>query len=318
MLNHTATHLMHAALRKVLGTHVTQKGSLVAPDRLRFDFSHYAAVTPAELREIERLVNDEIRANAAAETKLMNYDAAVASGAMALFGEKYDDEVRVLRIGDFSTELCGGTHVSRAGDIGLFKITSESGVAAGIRRIEAVTGQGALDWVAQTDQVLRDLAALVKGSREDVEDKVRQLIERSRKLEKEITGLKQKLTSGQSKDLSSTAVDIGGVKVVATRVDGADAATLRNALDQLKDKLKSAAIVLASVQEGDKVVVIAGVTSDQTSRIKAGELVNLVAQQIGGRGGGRPDMAQAGGNDPSRLDEALTSVAPWIEAALRG
>jgi alanyl-tRNA synthetase len=318
MLNHTATHLMHAALRKVLGTHVTQKGSLVAPDRLRFDFSHYAAVTPAELREIERLVNDEIRANAAAETKLMQYDAAVASGAMALFGEKYDDEVRVLRIGDFSTELCGGTHVSRAGDIGLFKITSESGVAAGIRRIEAVTGQGALDWVAQTDQVLRDLAALVKGSREDVEDKVRQLIERSRKLEKEITGLKQKLTSGQSKDLSSTAVDIGGVKVVATRVDGADAATLRNALDQLKDKLKSAAVVLASVQEGDKVVVIAGVTSDQTSRIKAGELVNVVAQQIGGRGGGRPDMAQAGGNDPSRLDEALASVAPWIEAALRG
>ena len=318
MLNHTATHLLHAALRKVLGTHVTQKGSLVAPDRLRFDFSHYAAVTPVELREIERLVNDEIRANAAAETKLMPYEAAVASGAMALFGEKYDDEVRVLRIGEFSTELCGGTHVSRAGDIGLFKITSESGVAAGIRRIEAVTGHGALDWVAQTDQVLRDLAALVKGGREDVEEKVRQLIDRSRRLEKEITGLKQKLTSGQSRDLSSTAMDIGGIKVVATRVDGADAATLRNALDQLKDKLKSAAIVLASVQEGDKVVVIAGVTSDQTSRIKAGELVNVVAQKIGGRGGGRPDMAQAGGNDPSKLDEALAAVVPWIETNLRG
>ena len=318
MLNHTATHLLHAALRKVLGTHVTQKGSLVAPDRLRFDFSHYAAVTPVELREIERLVNDEIRANAAAETKLMPYEAAVASGAMALFGEKYDDEVRVLRIGEFSTELCGGTHVSRAGDIGLFKITSESGVAAGIRRIEAVTGHGALDWVAQTDQVLRDLAALVKGGREDVEEKVRQLIDRGRRLEKEITGLKQKLTSGQSRDLSSTAMDIGGIKVVATRVDGADAATLRNALDQLKDKLKSAAIVLASVQEGDKVVVIAGVTSDQTSRIKAGELVNVVAQKIGGRGGGRPDMAQAGGNDPSKLDEALAAVVPWIETNLRG
>ncbi|HEY6642261.1 alanine--tRNA ligase [Povalibacter sp.] len=318
MLNHTATHLMHAALRKVLGTHVTQKGSLVTADRLRFDFSHYAAVTPAELREVERLVNAEIRANTAAETKLMQYDAAVASGAMALFGEKYDDEVRVLRIGDFSTELCGGTHVSRAGDIGLFKITSESGVAAGIRRIEAVTGQGALDWVAQTDQVLRDLAALVKGSREDVEDKVRQLIERSRKLEKEVAGLKHKLTSGQSKDLSATAVDVAGIKIVATRVDGADAATLRTALDQLKDKLKSAAIVLASVQEDDKVVVIAGVTSDQTSRIKAGDLVNVVAQKIGGRGGGRADMAQAGGNDPSRLDEALAAVVPWVESVVRG
>ncbi len=317
MLNHSATHLLHAALRKVLGTHVTQKGSLVAPDRLRFDFSHYAAVTPAELREIERLVNDQIRANAAAETRLMQYDAAVASGAMALFGEKYDDEVRVLRIGDFSTELCGGTHVSRAGDIGLFKITSESGVAAGIRRIEAVTGQGALDWVAQTDQVLRDLAALVKGSREDVEDKVRQLIDRSRKLEKEISGLKQKLTSGQSRDLSSGAVDVGGLKVVATRVDGADAATLRTALDQLKDRLKTAAIVLASVQEGDKVVLIAGVTSDSTARIKAGELVNVVAQKIGGRGGGRPDMAQAGGNDPAKLDEALAAVVPWVESQMR-
>ncbi|HKE96551.1 MAG TPA: alanine--tRNA ligase, partial [Povalibacter sp.] len=246
MLNHSATHLLHAALRKVLGTHVTQKGSLVAPDRLRFDFSHYAAVSPAELREIEQLVNSEIRANAAAETELMQYDAAVASGAMALFGEKYADEVRVLRIGDFSTELCGGTHVGRAGDIGLFKITSESGIQAGVRRIEAVTGQGALDWVAQTDQVVRDVAALVKASRDDVEDKVRQLIDRSRKLEKEVASLKTRLTSGQSKDLSATAVDVAGVKVVATRVDGADAATLRTALDQLKDKLKSAAIVLAS------------------------------------------------------------------------
>ncbi|MBB6094947.1 alanyl-tRNA synthetase [Povalibacter uvarum] len=317
MQNHTATHLLHAALRKVLGTHVTQKGSLVAPDRLRFDFSHYAAVTPAELKEIERLVNDEIRANAAAEISLMQYDAAVASGAMALFGEKYEDEVRVLRIGEFSTELCGGTHVSRAGDIGLFKITSEGGVAAGIRRIEAVTGQGALDWVTQTDQVLRDLAALVKGSREDVEDKVRQLIDRSRKLEKEVSGLKQKLASGQSQDLSAGAVDVAGLKVVATRVDGADAATLRTALDQLKDKLKTAAIVLASVQEGDKVAVIAGVTSDSTSRIKAGDLVNVVAQKIGGRGGGRPDMAQAGGNDPSKLDEALEGVVPWVQSQLR-
>jgi alanyl-tRNA synthetase len=316
MLNHSATHLLHAALRKVLGNHVTQKGSLVAPDRLRFDFSHYAAVTPAELREIERLVNAEIRANAAAKTELMQYDAAVASGAMALFGEKYEDEVRVLRIGNFSTELCGGTHVARAGDIGLFKLTSESGVAAGIRRIEAVTGQGALDWVAQTDQVIRDLSALVKGSRDDVEDKVRQLIDRSRKLEKELATLKSRLTSGNSKDLSETAVDIAGVKVVATRVDGADAATLRTALDQLKDKLKSAAIVLASVQEEGKVVVIAGVTADQVQRLKAGDLVNVVAQQIGGRGGGRPDMAQAGGNDPSKLDDALASVIPWVRSTL--
>ncbi len=316
MLNHSATHLLHAALRKVLGAHVTQKGSLVAPDRLRFDFSHYSAVTPAELREIEQLVNSEIRANAAAETNLMPYDAAVASGAMALFGEKYDDEVRVLKIGEFSTELCGGTHVGRAGDIGLFKITGESGVAAGVRRIEAVTGQGALDWVAQTDQVLRDLSALVKGSRDDVEDKVRQLIERGRKLEKEVVALKSRLTSGQSKDLSSTAVDVGGVKVIATRVDGADAATLRTALDQLKDKLKSAAIVLASVQEADKVVVIAGVTADQLQRLKAGDLVNVVAQRIGGRGGGRADMAQAGGNDPSKLDDALAAVIPWVQATL--
>jgi alanyl-tRNA synthetase len=316
MLNHTATHLLHAALRKVLGGHVTQKGSLVAPDRLRFDFSHYAAVTPAELREVEQMVNAEIRANAPAETELMNYDSAVASGAMALFGEKYGDEVRVLRIGDFSTELCGGTHVGRAGDIGLFKITGESGVAAGIRRIEAVTGQGALDWVAQTDQVVRDLAALVKGSREDVEEKVRQLIERSRKLEKEVATLKSRLTSGQSRDLSQTAVDVAGVKVVATRVDGADAATLRTAVDQLKDKLKTAAIVLASVQEDDKVVLIAGVTADQVKRLKAGDLVNVVAQKIGGRGGGRPDMAQAGGNDPSKLDEALASVTPWVQATL--
>jgi alanyl-tRNA synthetase len=315
-LNHSATHLLHAALRKVLGTHVTQKGSLVAPDRLRFDFSHYAAVTPEELKRIERLVNAEIRANAAAETKLMNYDAAVASGAMALFGEKYEDEVRVLRFGDFSTELCGGTHVSRAGDIGVFKIVSEGGVAAGIRRIEAVTGEGALEWIGQSEQVLREVAALVKGSREDVEDKVRQLIDRGRKLEKEIASLKQKLASGQGSDISSAAIDVQGIKVVATRVDGADAPALREAVDQLKNKLKSAAIVLASVQAPDKVVLIAGITADQTSKLKAGDLVNVVAQQIGGRGGGRADMAQAGGTDASNLDAALASVAKWVDTTL--
>jgi alanyl-tRNA synthetase len=318
MLNHSATHLLHAALRKVLGTHVTQKGSLVAPDRLRFDFSHFAPLTAQELHDIERLVNEEIRGNAAAETKLMPYEAAVASGAMALFGEKYDDEVRVLRIGDFSTELCGGTHVSRAGDIGLFKIVNESGIAAGVRRIEALTGQGALDWVAQTDQVLREIAALTKASREDVEDRVRLLVERSRKLEREVAALKSKLASGQGGDLSSTAVEVAGVKIVATRIDGADAPALRDAVDQLKSKLRSAAIVLASVQEPNKVVLIAGVTPDQMGKVKAGDLVNVVAQKVGGRGGGRPDMAQAGGNDPSKLDEALAAVAPWVEAQLIG
>ncbi|HKS57737.1 MAG TPA: alanine--tRNA ligase [Steroidobacteraceae bacterium] len=318
MLNHSATHLLHAALRKVLGTHVTQKGSLVAPDRLRFDFAHFAPLTAQELHEIERLVNEEIRGNAAAETKLMPYEAAVASGAMALFGEKYDDEVRVLRIGDFSTELCGGTHVARAGDIGLFKIVSEGGIAAGVRRIEAVTGQGALDWVVRTEQSLRDIAALIKANRDDVDDKVKQLVERNRKLEREVAGLKSKLASGQGGDLSSTAVEIAGVKVVATRIDGADAPALRDAVDQLKSKLRSAAIVLASVQAPDKIVLIAGVTQDQIAKVKAGDLVNVVAQKVGGRGGGRPDMAQAGGNDPARLDEALAGVAPWVEATLAG
>jgi alanyl-tRNA synthetase len=318
VLNHSATHLLHAALRKVLGTHVTQKGSLVAPDRLRFDFSHFQPLTPAELSQVERLVNEQIRANTAGETRLMKHDAAVASGAMALFGEKYDDEVRVLNFGDFSVELCGGTHVRRTGDIGLFKIVSEGGIQAGVRRIEAVTGQGALDWVAKSDQVLRELAAIVKANRDDVEDKVRQLAERSRKLEKELATLKSKLASGQGGDLSSSAVDVAGVKVVATRVDGADAPALRDAVDQLKNKLRSAAIVLASVQEPGKVVLIAGVTADQIAKVKAGDLVNVVAQMVGGRGGGRADMAQAGGNDPTKLDEALAAVAPWVQARLLG
>jgi alanyl-tRNA synthetase len=316
MANHSATHLLHAALRQVLGTHVTQKGSLVAPDRLRFDFSHYAAVTPAELQEIESLVNAVIRSNAAAETKLMKYDDAVASGAMALFGEKYEDEVRVLRFGEFSTELCGGTHVNRVGDIGLFKIISEGGVAAGVRRIEAVTSEGAYQYVAQSERVLRDVAGLLKANRDEVEDKVKQVLERQRRLEKEIAALKSKLASGQGNDLTSAAVDVRGLKVVATRIDGADAPALRDAVDQLKNKLKSAAIVSASVQEPGKVVLIAGVTADQTASLKAGDLVNLVAQQIGGRGGGRADLAQAGGNDPTKLDEALSSVVPWVESRL--
>jgi len=315
-LNHTATHLLHAALRKVLGTHVQQKGSLVAPDRLRFDFSHLQPVTSDELREIERLVNTEIRRNTAAETEVMDYENAVAAGAMALFGEKYERNVRVLRIGEFSMELCGGTHVERAGDIGFFKITSESGVASGVRRIEAITGDAALDYVDKSDELLRDLAGLVRGSREEVKEKVRDTLERVRQLEKEVRSLKDKLASGQGVDLASTAVDIQGVKVVATKIDGADAGALRNAVDQLKGKLKTAVIVLASVEASDKVVLVAGVTADVTSRIKAGELVGTIAAQVGGRGGGRPDFAQAGGSNPAALDAALAAVQELVRTRL--
>ena len=311
-LNHTATHLLHAALRKVLGTHVTQKGSLVSPERLRFDFAHHAAVTSDELREIERLVNAEVRANAAAETRLMKYDDAVAAGAMALFGEKYEDEVRVLRVGDFSTELCGGTHAARAGDIGFFRIVGEGGVAAGVRRIEAVTGEGALGHVVETDQKLREVAGAIKATRDDVEDKVRQLVERARRLEKEVAQLKDRLASGQGRDLAADAVSIGGAKVLATSIEGADAAALRNTVDQLKGKLGSAVIVLGSVDAAGKAVLIAGVTADLTARVKAGELANFVAAQVGGKGGGRPDLAQAGGTQPENLDAALASVTGWV------
>jgi alanyl-tRNA synthetase len=315
-LNHTATHLLHAALRQVLGTHVQQRGSLVAPDRLRFDFSHLQPVTPDELREIERLVNTEIRRNTAAQTEVMDYENAVAAGAMALFGEKYERNVRVLRIGEFSMELCGGTHVDRAGDIGFFKITSESGVASGVRRIEAITGDAALDYVEKSDDLLRDLSALVRGSREEVREKVRDTLDRVRQLEKEVRSLKDKLASGQGVDLASGAVDIQGVKVVATKIDGADAGALRNAVDQLKGKLKTAVIVLASVEGSDKVVLVAGVTPDVTSRIKAGELVGTIAAQVGGRGGGRPDFAQAGGSNPAALDAALAGVQELVRARL--
>ncbi|MBX3694295.1 MAG: alanine--tRNA ligase [Steroidobacteraceae bacterium] len=314
-LNHSATHLLHAALRKVLGTHVQQKGSLVAPDRLRFDFAHFQPVTPAQLREIEQLVNAEVRRNAPAETRVMDYEDAVASGAMALFGEKYDSRVRVLQLGDFSTELCGGTHVARAGDIGLFKILGESGVAAGVRRIEAITGAAALDHVEANDELLREVAGLVRGTRDDLGEKLRAALERTRELEKEVRALKDKLASGQGTDLAAGAVDVGGVKVVATQIDGADAGALRNAVDQLKDRLKSAVIVLASV-EGGKIALVAGVTGDQTKRIKAGELVGAVAAKVGGRGGGRPDFAQAGGSDPAALPAALGGVADFVRAKL--
>jgi alanyl-tRNA synthetase len=315
-LNHSATHLLHAALREVLGSHVQQKGSLVAPDRLRFDFSHFQAITAVELQRIERRVNEQIRLNATAETREMDYDAAVAEGAMALFGEKYASKVRVLRIGDFSTELCGGTHVGRAGDIGLFKIVSEGGVAAGVRRLEAVTGEGALAEIEASDALVKEIATLLRGSRDDVAAKVRDALERIRQLEKETRTLRDKLASGQGTDLAAGAVDVGGLKVVATTVEGADAGALRTAVDQLKDRLKAAVIVLASVDAAGKIVLVAGVTAGEVGRIKAGEVVGQVAAQVGGRGGGRPDFAQAGGTDATRLPEALAGVAAFVRQKL--
>jgi alanyl-tRNA synthetase len=314
-LNHSATHLLHAALRQVLGLHVEQKGSLVAADRLRFDFSHTQALTPEELRRVEELVNSAIRRNAPAETKVMALDEAVAAGAMSLFGEKYESDVRVLSIGDFSMELCGGTHVERAGDIGLFKILSESGVAAGVRRVEAVTGKTAYEWVVHTDQVLRDIAALLRGSREDVDEKVRELVDRSRRLEKEVQQLKSKLASGQGGDLTAQAKDVDGIKVLAARIDDADAKSLRDAVDQLKSKLGSSVIVLATVQEG-KVVLVAGVSADLLTRMKAGDIAGAVAAQVGGKGGGRADFAQAGGTQPENLAKALAGVESLIRSRL--
>jgi alanyl-tRNA synthetase len=314
-LNHSATHLLHAALRKILGTHVEQKGSLVAADRLRFDFSHTQALSQDELRRVEDLVNSAIRENAPVETRVMALDEAVAAGAMSLFGEKYDSDVRVLSIGDFSMELCGGTHVERAGDIGLFKLTGESGVAAGVRRVEALTGRAAYEWVVHTDQVLRDIAGMLRGSREDVDEKVRELVERSRRLEKEVQQLKSKIASGHGGDLSSQAKDVGGVKVLAVQIDGADVRSLRDATDQLKSKLGSSVIVLASVLEG-KVVLVAGVSDDLVARIKAGEIAGLVAAKVGGRGGGRADFAQAGGTQPENLGAALAGVESLVRSRL--
>ena len=315
VLNHSATHLLHAALRQVLGTHVQQKGSLVAPDRLRFDFSHHAPLTADELQRIETLVNQAIRRNEAADVRQMSYDDALKFGAIALFGEKYGDQVRVMKFGDFSTELCGGTHVNRTGDIGLFKIISETGIASGVRRIEALTGANALDHIRTVEQRLDQIAQLVKGSPDNVNEKVRQLSTRARELEKEITQLKQRLASGQSNDLSTQAIDINGIKVLAARLDAVDVKTLRSAVDQFRDKLQHAAVLLATV-DGDTVRLVAGVTKAETSRIKAGDLVNVVAQQIGARGGGRPDLAQAGGGDPAKLDAALQTVPDWIKSQL--
>jgi alanyl-tRNA synthetase len=319
VLNHSATHLLHAALRQVLGNHVLQKGSLVAPDRLRFDFSHTQAVTPAELETIERLVNTEIRRNAPAVIRQLPFDEAVKSGAMALFGEKYGDVVRVLSFGDFSTELCGGTHVARTGDIGLFRITSEGGIAAGIRRIEAVSGEGALEAVKAADGALKRVAMALRGTPAEVEDKVNQLLERQKKLERELAGLKSKLASGGGgQDLAASAVNVNGTMVLAARIDGADTKTLREAADQMKNKLGTAVVVLGAVTEDGKVALVASVTPDLTALVKAGDLVGSVAAMVGGRGGGRPDFAQAGGNDPSKLDEALAAVQGLVEKKLAG
>ncbi len=314
-LNHTATHLMHAALRQVLGDHVTQKGSLVAPDRLRFDFSHYEGVSKEQIQTIEDLVNDEIRKNTAADTKVMSYDDAIVSGAMALFGEKYGDEVRVLRLGDFSVELCGGTHVERTGDIGVFKITSEGGVASGVRRIEAVTGKGALDWITSNLQSLENLAGMLRSQPDQAAAKVEQLLKRGKDLERELATAKQALISGKGSDPFAGVLEIAGIKVMASRMDGADAKTLRDAVDRFKDQLKSAVIVLGSV-EGGKVHLAAGVTKDNIGKIRAGDLIRPVAEQVGGKGGGRPDFAQAGGTDAGALDQALESVGPWVAKQL--
>ncbi len=314
--NHSATHLLHAALRTVLGDHVQQKGSLVDNEKLRFDFSHFEAISPEQLQNIESLVNQKIRKNHSVETKLMDIDAARESGAMALFGEKYADQVRVLSMSDFSVELCGGTHVNRTGDIGVMKITSESGVAAGVRRIEAVTGQGALDFIEHNEQQMDHTASLLKANRDSVYEKVSALIERSRKLEKELQQLKGKLANAQGSELTDNAVEVKGIKVLAAKLEGVDAKGLRDTLDQLKSKLGSCAIVLAVVN-GDKVSLAAGVSKDSTQLIKAGDLVNSVATQVGGKGGGRPDMAMAGGNQPENLQKALSAVPSWVENQLK-
>ncbi|XJB72513.1 alanine--tRNA ligase [Escherichia coli] len=315
-LNHSATHLMHAALRQVLGTHVSQKGSLVNDKVLRFDFSHNEAMKPEEIRAVEDLVNAQIRRNLPIETNIMDLEAAKAKGAMALFGEKYDERVRVLSMGDFSTELCGGTHASRTGDIGLFRIISESGTAAGVRRIEAVTGEGAIATVHADSDRLSEVAHLLKGDSNNLADKVRSVLERTRQLEKELQQLKEQAAAQESANLSSKAIDVNGVKLLVSELSGVEPKMLRTMVDDLKNQLGSTIIVLATVVEG-KVSLIAGVSKDVTDRVKAGELIGMVAQQVGGKGGGRPDMAQAGGTDAAALPAALASVKGWVSAKLQ-
>jgi alanyl-tRNA synthetase len=314
MRNHSVTHLMHKALREVLGAHVQQKGSLVNADRTRFDFAHNAPVTESQIREIEAKVNAEILANAATQARVMDIESAQKTGAMMLFGEKYGDHVRVLDIGS-SRELCGGTHVQRTGDIGLFKVVGESGVAAGVRRIEGVTGQNALAYLQQLEDTVTQAAGTLKTPLNELNGRLHQVLDHVKLLEKEIAALKGKLASSQGDDLAAQAVDVKGIKVLAAKLDGADAKTLRDTLDQLKNKLKTAAIVLAAV-EGDKVQLAAGVTADSLNKIKAGDLVNFVAQQVGGKGGGKPDMAMAGGTEPAKLAAALASVQAWVAGKL--
>ncbi len=316
-LNHSATHLLHAALRQVLGTHVEQKGSLVDSSKLRFDFSNPEAVSKEDLRTIEQLVNEQIRLNSKVQTEVTDMDSAIKKGAMALFGEKYTEEVRVLTMGEgFSVELCGGTHATRTGDIGLLRITSESGVASGVRRIEAITGEAALNWCEQSDEQLGRVAALVKGSRDNVIEKIEGLLAGNRQLEKEIERLKQKLATGAGTDLTAQAVEIDGIKVLAAVVDGADNKTLRVTMDQLKDKMGSAVLLLAAV-EGDKITLVAGVTKNLTDKIQAGKLMQTMAPQLGGKGGGKPDMAQGGGSDIAALAGVLQSVPEWVKTQLK-
>ncbi len=313
--NHSATHLMHAALREVLGPHVQQKGSLVDPERTRFDFAHNAPMTEDEIRKVEALVNREIRRNSEVSARIMKYDDAIRAGALAFFGDKYGDEVRVLQMGNFSTELCGGTHVRRTGDIGFFKIVSETGIAAGVRRVEAVTADGALAMVQGQEARLAEAAAALKAQPEEITAKIRQVLDNVRTLEKELARLKSRVAAAQGDDLAGQAEEVKGVKVLAATLDGADAKTLRETMDKLKDKLRTATIVLAA-SDGAKVSLIAGVTSDLTAKVKAGELVNFVAQQVGGKGGGRPDMAQAGGSEPAKVPAALESVKNWVAERL--
>jgi len=315
-LNHSATHLLHAALRQVLGEHVNQRGSLVDSEKLRFDFSHFEAVSKSELREIERLVNQQVRQNSPIETEVMDINAAKEKGAMALFGEKYSEEVRVLTMGDgFSVELCGGTHAVRTGDIGLFRIVSEQGIASGVRRIEALTGRGALTEVEETDDLLSESASLLKAEKTSIAEKIQSLVDQNKKLEKTISDLNRKLASGGGQDLSESAIDLGEFKLLVSQLDGADPKSLPDALDRLKNKLGSGIVVLGTVNEG-KVGLIAGVTKDLTDRFNAGDVVNQVASQVGGKGGGRPDMARAGGSDPAALPGALASVEAYIRNLL--
>jgi alanyl-tRNA synthetase len=317
VLNHSATHLMHAALREVLGNHVQQRGSLVDSERLRFDFSHFEAVTEAECRRVERIVNTQIRKNSVVQTEILGIEEARQKGAMALFGEKYSEEVRVLTMGDgFSIELCGGTHASRTGDIGVFRIISEEGIASGVRRIEALTGALALDWIERTEDCVADSAALLKTQKSGLAPRIQSLLDQNRELEKKLQVLNAQMATQAGSELAAAVVEVKGIKVIVQTLPDTEAKALPELLDQLKNKLKSGIIVLATVNDG-KVALIAGVTKDLTKSIQAGELVNVVAEKVGGKGGGRPDMARAGGTDSGALPEAMAAVPPWLEQKLR-